>query len=116
MPPHNWSEEEAKMALIAQALGHPMRIQILRALGEEGAFVSDLVEALNRPQPHVSGHLAVLRESGLVVTERKGTYIRYRLAPRVSEMLKVLAEIAAMAAPSPPNGKRRWRGGWKRRR
>jgi len=116
MPPFNWNEDEAKMALVAQALGHPLRVQLLSALGNDGAFVSELVQALGRPQPHISGHLAVLREAGVVVTERQGTFVRYRLAPNVAELLEALRKVAEAANPSAPSGRRRWRGGWRRGR
>jgi ArsR family transcriptional regulator len=39
-----------------------------------------LCNALNMPQPSVSRHLKILRERGMVTTERRGTVIIYTLA------------------------------------
>ena len=45
--------------------------------------VCRLVGALALPQPKVSRHLATLREAGLLATQRKGTWILYRLDPQL---------------------------------
>jgi ArsR family transcriptional regulator len=45
--------------------------------------VCRLVGALALPQPKVSRHLAAMREAGLLAARRKGTWILYRLDPRV---------------------------------
>ncbi len=119
MTPLPSPSQMSQRALVAQALAHPLRQALLEAIGTAGAYVNDLVLALGRPQPHVSRHLAVLREAGLVVTERQGTYIRYRLAPGVAELLAALAKVAERlpagggweAGGGPP---RRWRGGRRR--
>ncbi len=117
MPPRTPPSPWVRQALVAQALAHPMRLALLEAIGTEGAYVGDLVQALGRPQPHVSRHLAVLREAGLVITERQGTYVRYRLAPGVADLLAVLNQVAAQLPPEagwgPGEGgpPRRWRGG-----
>ncbi len=62
-----------------KALAHPARLRILCALQEEGQYVCHLVALLGRSQPSVSQHLAVLRAAGLVVDEREGNHILYRL-------------------------------------
>jgi ArsR family transcriptional regulator len=65
---------------ICRALGDPKRIQILYALHEHPCPVSTLAHDLDSPQSTVSRHLAVLRQSGLVIAERDGTSMIYRLA------------------------------------
>ncbi len=70
-------------ANICKALGDPKRIQILYLLAEAPRNVTALAEALETPQPTVSRHLTVLRERGLVATERDGTSIQYSLADSV---------------------------------
>ncbi len=70
-------------ANICRALGDPKRIQILYLLAEAPRNVTALAEALEAPQPTVSRHLTVLRERGLVATERDGTSIQYSLADSV---------------------------------
>lgn len=65
---------------ICQALGDPKRIQILYALHDEPRHVSALADALDMPQPTVSRHLRVLRQRSLVLTQRDGPAVYYRLA------------------------------------
>ncbi|HXF86086.1 MAG TPA: metalloregulator ArsR/SmtB family transcription factor [Anaerolineales bacterium] len=62
------------------ALSDPTRIFILYALNERPMNVTELTHELGVPQPTTSRHLKVLRERGLVTTERQGTVIIYRLA------------------------------------
>ena len=64
------------------ALSDPTRIFILYALNEKALNVSELTGGLGIPQPTTSRHLKVLRERGLVYTERQGTVITYHLADR----------------------------------
>jgi ArsR family transcriptional regulator len=62
------------------ALSDPTRIFILYALNERPLNVTELTNELGLPQPTISRHLKVLRERGLVYTERQGTVITYHLA------------------------------------
>jgi DNA-binding transcriptional ArsR family regulator len=62
------------------ALSDPTRIFILYALNERSLNVSELTTELGIPQPTTSRHLKVLRERGLVYTERQGTVITYHLS------------------------------------
>jgi DNA-binding transcriptional ArsR family regulator len=61
------------------ALSDPTRIFILYALNEGPRNVTELTSDLGLPQPTTSRHLKVLRERGLVYTERQGTVITYHL-------------------------------------
>jgi ArsR family transcriptional regulator len=73
------------------ALSDPTRIFILYALSERPLNVTELTKELGIPQPTTSRHLKVLRERGLVVTERQGTVITYYLADvRVTQALDLL--------------------------
>jgi ArsR family transcriptional regulator len=82
-------------ARAAQALAHPIRLQIIELLRDEGAYVMHLTNALNRRQAYLSQHLAVLREAGLVVCERRGMTVIYRVSdPGVFELLEHLRRLA----------------------
>jgi ArsR family transcriptional regulator len=73
------------------ALSDPTRIFILYALNEKPLNVTELTHELGIPQPTTSRHLKVLRERGLVYTERQGTVITYHLADqRVIQALDLL--------------------------
>jgi len=78
-------------AEICGGLADPNRIMILYELANGSKSVSDLVNILNMPQPFVSRHLKVLRERGMVTTERRGTVIIYSLGdPRLVQALDLL--------------------------
>jgi DNA-binding transcriptional ArsR family regulator len=64
------------------ALSDPTRILILYALSERELNVTELTNDLGIPQPTTSRHLKVLRDRGLVYTDRQGTVITYHLADR----------------------------------
>jgi len=73
------------------ALSDPTRIFILYAPNEKPLNVTELTNELGIPQPTTSRHLKVLRERGLVYTERQGTVITYHLTDqRVIQALDLL--------------------------
>jgi DNA-binding transcriptional ArsR family regulator len=55
---------------LARALGDPLRWRIVELLAAEQLCVAHLAEELATAQPLVSHHLKVLREAGLVETDR----------------------------------------------
>lgn len=66
-----------------QALGDPVRLSIVRQIAACGEAVCacDFVECCTVSQPTISHHLRVLREAGVVTSERQGTNIVYALSP-----------------------------------
>jgi ArsR family transcriptional regulator len=68
---------------LLQALADPVRLSIIRQLaGSTGAVCAcDFTECCTVSQPTVSHHLKVLRQAGVLTTERRGTYIYYAMAP-----------------------------------
>lgn len=79
-------------ATLLKAMANPIRLQILRLLGDDGTYVCHLALALRRRQPYISQQLSVLRRAGLVMDERQGLNILYRLSDgRVREFLDSLA-------------------------
>ncbi|HHS97958.1 MAG TPA: transcriptional regulator [Chloroflexi bacterium] len=83
-------------AQICQGLADPKRILLLYYLADGPRRVTDLAGALELPQPTVSHHLRVLRERGLVRSERRGTEVYYTLIdPRVVQALDLLRAVLA---------------------
>jgi ArsR family transcriptional regulator, arsenate/arsenite/antimonite-responsive transcriptional repressor len=75
-----------------QALADPTRLAIVRELaGAPEVCACDFTSCCDVRQPTISHHLKVLREAGVVETERRGTWIYYRLAPAATERLRSLA-------------------------
>ena len=64
-----------------KALADERRWEMVRTLLAESLSVSELGERLDMPQPNVSKHLSLLREAGIVVTERAGKEVRCTIAP-----------------------------------
>ncbi|MCC6805507.1 MAG: winged helix-turn-helix transcriptional regulator [Anaerolineae bacterium] len=79
---------------LCSAFADPTRILMLYTLHEQPRNVGELANDLQISQSAASRHLKVLRERGLVFTERQGTNIEYRLAdPRLIEALDLLRLI-----------------------
>lgn len=81
---------EVKAGLF-KGLAHPIRIRILEVLSASPEVsVSELLDDTGLEASHVSQHLAVLRRNRLVVSERRGSLVYYRLAyPEVADLLRV---------------------------
>jgi DNA-binding transcriptional ArsR family regulator len=67
---------------IFDALGNPVRRQILRRLGGGAVSVGDLAAAFTISRPAISRHLAVLQDAGLIAHQPAGTRNLYALDPR----------------------------------
>jgi DNA-binding transcriptional ArsR family regulator len=79
---------------LCSALADPTRLLLLYALSDEPRNVTELTQELKVPQPTVSRHLKVLRESGLVKDTRSGTCVLYQLTDhRIIEALDLLRSI-----------------------
>ncbi len=79
------------------ALADPVRLSIVRQLAAcDGICACDFTEYTEVSQPTVSHHLRVLREAGIVESERQGAWIYYRLAP---EAIRRLGELARSLVP-----------------
>ncbi|HEY4828386.1 MAG TPA: metalloregulator ArsR/SmtB family transcription factor [Solirubrobacteraceae bacterium] len=72
-----------RMATIAKALGDPVRVQLVDVLRKHAGkvCVCELVPLFDLSQPTVSHHLKVLREAGLVGSERRGLWAYYFVIP-----------------------------------
>jgi ArsR family transcriptional regulator len=78
-----------------RALGHPIRLGIMRQLAERPETCAcDFTEVFGVAQPTISQHLKVLREAGLVRTQRRGTQICYSVDP--AGLATVSATVAAL--------------------
>lgn len=76
------------------ALADPTRILVLYTLNEHPCNVTEITNQLAISQPTTSRHLKILRERGLVETERQGSSITYSLAdPRLIEALDLLRSV-----------------------
>src|SRR6266568_7943249 len=96
MDPWLCAELDDLAARMCKALNDPKRLLILYALNEGPCAVSELCEILGAPQSNISQHLAVLRDRGLVDTERQGNTVVYSLRhPKVLVAIDMLREDIA---------------------
>jgi ArsR family transcriptional regulator, arsenate/arsenite/antimonite-responsive transcriptional repressor len=82
-------EHAERMASIAKALADPVRLQLVDVLRKHAGkvCVCELVPLFDLAQPTVSHHLKVLREAGLVASERRGLWAYYYVIPDSLEEL-----------------------------
>ncbi len=84
-------EADEELALLAKAVGHPARVQILRLLvRREACICGDIVDELPLAQSTVSQHLKVLKQAGLVRGDIDGPRVCYCIEPRALRRLKAL--------------------------
>jgi ArsR family transcriptional regulator len=71
------------MAGVAKALGDPIRLQLVDVLRKHAGrvCVCELVPLFDLAQPTVSHHLKVLRDAGVVGSERRGLWAYYYVIP-----------------------------------
>ena len=84
-------QEAAELARRFAALADPVRLRLLSLLATTGGgavCACDLVEPVGKSQPTVSHHLKVLREAGLVTSEKRGTNVWYAAVPAALESLR----------------------------
>jgi len=83
-------EADDELATLAKALGHPVRVQIVRLLAATEGCVSALVDQLPLAQSTVSQHLKVLKDAGLVRGTVDGPRMCYCIDPAGLRRLRVL--------------------------
>lgn len=98
-------EQAAELSKVFKALADPVRLRLLsmiasRAGGE--VCVCDLTPAFDLAQPTISHHLKLLKQAGLIDSERRGTWVYYRLLPQMTDRLAgILTRPAGEPLPQP---------------
>jgi ArsR family transcriptional regulator, cadmium/lead-responsive transcriptional repressor len=83
-------------AKLFRGFGDPLRLALLVALAEGEQRVTDLVAEVQGSQGNVSGHLACLKDCGLVVDRAQGRQVFYRIAgPEVVRVLRAAESLLA---------------------
>lgn len=97
-------DQARRIALIAKALGDPIRLQLVDVLRKHAGkvCVCELTPLFDVGQSTVSHHLKVLREAGLVDSERRGLWAYYYVLP---EALEELAGWACGSSSAPSCGR-----------
>ncbi|MEV0531414.1 metalloregulator ArsR/SmtB family transcription factor [Kitasatospora sp. NPDC050463] len=88
-------EDSVRTAAMFKALGDPVRLRLFsKVASHEGgeACVCD-IQDVGVSQPTVSHHLKKLREAGLLTSERRGTWVYYKVAPSVLAGMSALLDL-----------------------
>lgn len=88
-------EIEYRAGMLLEAVGEPVRFQILRHLHRGPRSVGELARLTKRHQVTVCHHLAVLRTNQLVRYRNRGTFTFYELkVPRILQLLELAIQCA----------------------
>jgi ArsR family transcriptional regulator len=90
--------EAANIAIKLKALADPVRLQLFSAIASHAggeACVCDISPGVEVSQPTVSHHLKVLRDAGLLTSERRASWVYYSVVP---ESLQNLASVLGVVA------------------
>jgi len=89
-------EDYRRKAKVMKALGHPSRLMIVDELSRGERCVCDLTALVGHDMSTVSKHLSVLREAGIVVDDKRGLQVFYRLkVPCVLNFFKCVDAVLA---------------------
>lgn len=92
------TQDAAALARVFKALGDPVRLRLLSLIASRDGgevCVCELTPAFDLSQPTISHHLKLLRESGLIGSQRRGTWVYYWLRPEATDRL-----AAALTRPA----------------
>lgn len=85
--------QAADIAVKLKALADPVRLQLFSAIASRDggeACVCDISDGVEVSQPTVSHHLKVLRDAGLLISERRASWVYYAVVPEALASLAVL--------------------------
>lgn len=99
---------ESHAAEIFRALSVPSRMQILLLLKSGGPLpVKTIAETLDMTSPAVSQHLKVLRQAGLVQSERQGYFVPYAVDARaLSDCCGMVVRVCACSSHAATGGEK----------
>ena len=93
--------QSVELARVFKAMGDPVRLRLLSLIASHTggeACVCDLTDVFDLSGPTISHHLKVLRETRLIIGERRGTWVYYRVRP------DLLSQISAVLVPATQEG------------
>ncbi|MGV0836270.1 metalloregulator ArsR/SmtB family transcription factor [Mycolicibacterium thermoresistibile] len=91
------ASQAADIAVKLKALADPVRLQLFSAIASHTggeACVCDISTDIDVSQPTVSHHLKVLREAGLLTSERRASWVYYAVVPQALSSLAVVLGTA----------------------
>ncbi|MFZ5831789.1 MAG: ArsR/SmtB family transcription factor [Planctomycetota bacterium] len=99
------TSDAVELARVLKVLSVGTRVRIVQLLQGRVLCVGALASQLDVTQGAVSQHLRVMRDVGLVIDEKRGYYVHYRLNEQTLAMWR--EQIDGLLAPGPPGKCRR---------
>jgi ArsR family transcriptional regulator len=89
------AQAATELAAMLKALSDPVRLRLLSVVASRSggeACVCDISVGITVSQPTVSHHLKVLRNAGLLESQRRGSWVYYRVIPEALQQLSTLLD------------------------
>ena len=81
-------------AEMCKVFSNPTRLEILNLLGDKEMSVTGLIEKTKLSQANISQHLSIMKSKGIVISDRKGKNIYYRLTnPKIIKAFDIIREV-----------------------
>ena len=95
------ADAAVELVVKLKALSDPVRLRLLSVVASHAggeACVCDLSAGIDLSQPTISHHLKVLRTAGLLESERRGSWVYYRVIGDALQQLSQLFDVGALSA------------------
>ena len=81
-------------AEMCKVFSNPIRLEILNLLRNKKMSVTELIEKTKLTQANISQHLSIMKSKGIVVSERNGKNIYYKLSnPKIIKAFDIMQEV-----------------------
>jgi len=81
-------------AEMCKVFSNPIRLEILNLLRESEMSVTELIKKTKLSQANISQHLAIMKHKGIVLSNRKGKNIYYKVvSPRIIKAFDIIREV-----------------------
>ena len=81
-------------AELCKVFSNPTRLEILNLLRDKEMSVTELIEKTELSQANISQHLSIMRSKGIVISDRKGKNIYYRLTnPKIIKAFDIIRKV-----------------------
>ena len=81
-------------AELCKVFSNPTRLEILNLLRDTEMSVTELIEKTKLSQANISQHLSIMKSKGIVISDRKGKNIYYRLTnPKIIKAFDIIREV-----------------------
>jgi len=81
-------------AEICKIFSNPIRLEILNLLRDKEMSVTELIKMSKLSQVNISQHLSIMKAKGIVVSQREGKMIYYKLSnPKIIKAFDIIREV-----------------------